>query len=323
MTGKMTDMTYSLTPGEVLARYGPLHCGGFLTMVDEKNGVAQIVEKYTSRGTGEWDIVNRKRSGGIIEDIAMEGDYLVMNVIIGEKSLNFGPVSADLGGQGVSALKVEGDEVRTTWHGLAGASVGIGARIPQCTDVIRTEYPDDFKMGGANYAHVDIITPKLSRVIIGIDDTDTKEKGASWVVALRLGLTSPVGKFIEHKIIQLNPKVPSKTTNCCSTAVSFAVKDEEIPALIEYAREFIRENSYSKGAVMTVYVGLKVPRAVSDFGWEAKSVLFKQEDAVKVAQENGVQIIHVTGGTGVIGAVAAIGCFDMGRRSAGVPEDFE
>lgn len=319
----MTEMTVILTPEQVLAKYGPLHCKGFLTLVDEKNGVAQIVEKYTSRGTGEWDIANRKRAGGIIDDISMEGDSLVMNVIIGERPLNFGPVSADLGGQGVSALKVEGDEVRTTWHGLAGASVGIGARIPQCTDVLRTEYPDDFKIGGANYAHVDIITPKLSRVIIGIDDTDTKEEGASWVVAFRLGLTSPVGKFIEHKIIQLNPKVPSKTTNCCSTAVSFAVKDSEIPALIEYARNFIRDNSYSKGAVMTVYVGLKVPEAASKFGWDAKSIMFKPEDAIKVAGECGIQIIHVTGSAGVIGAVAAIGCFDMGRKSAGVPEDFE
>lgn len=315
-------MVQILRPDEVKAKYGPLFCRGFLTMVDEKHGVAQIVEKCVSRGPGEWDVVNRKRSGGIINDIIMEGETLIMNVSIGEKPLHFGPVSADLGGQGLSALKVEGDEVRTTWHGLAGASVGIGACIPQCSDVIRTEYPDDFKIGGANYACVDIITPKLVRVIIGIDDTDTKEKGASWVVALKLGTTSPVGKFIDHKIIQLNPKVPNKTTNCCSTAVSFAVKEEEIPALIEYARNFVKEHSYSKEAVMTVYVGLEVPAAVQKFGWDAKSVLFKHEDAIKVAEENGIQIIHVTGGGGVIGAVAAIGCFDMGHKSAGVPEDF-
>ena len=291
--------------------------------MDEEHGIAQIIEKCVAQGPGEWDIVNRRRTKGVITDIRMKSNMLVMDTIIGERELNFGPVTTDVGGQGLQALKVEGDEVRTTWYGIAGASVGIGACIPQCSDVIRTEYPDDFKIGGAHRAHVDIITPKLVRVIIGIDDTDTKEKGASWVTSMKLGTTCPIGRFIEHKIIQLNPKVPNKTTNCCSTAVSFAVREEEVPALIEYAVDFVRKESYSDDSVITVYQGLHVPEALRDFGWSCKSVLYTPEDAIRVAEENGVQIISVTGTKGVIGAVAAIGCFDLGERSAGIPEDYE
>jgi len=316
-------MVQILRPDEVKAKYGPLFCRGYLTLVDEENGIAQIVEQCIARGPGEWDIVNRRRTKGVIDEIRMEGQTLIMDTVIGERELHFGPVSTDMGGQGLAALKVEGNEVRTTWYGIAGASVGIGACIPQCDDVIRTEYPDDFKIGGAFKAHVDIITPKRVRVIIGMDDTDTKEKGASWVVALKLGTECPIGRFIDHKIIQLNPKVPNKTTNCCSTAVSFAVTEDEIPALIEYAREFIKDHSYSKDAVMTVFQGLRIPDALKDFGWRAKCELFKPEDAIRVAEENGVQIISVTGDKGVIGAVAAIGCFDLGARSAGIPEDFQ
>ncbi|MBP5734896.1 MAG: DUF1743 domain-containing protein, partial [Candidatus Methanomethylophilaceae archaeon] len=127
-----------------------------------------------------------------------------------------------------------------------------------------------------------------------------------------------------HKIVQLNPDAPNKTTNCCGTAVSFAVKESEIPALIEYATDFIRKESYSEDAIMTVYQGLEIPKGLADFGWDCKSILFKPEDAIKVAEENGVQIISLNGGTkGVIGAVAAIGCFDMGEKAAGVPQDFE
>lgn len=311
-----------LRPDEVRARYGPLFCKGFFTLVDEKAGKARIIEKCVSKGPGEWDLVNRRRTGGVIDRISIESDSIVMDVTIGEKELNFGPVSADVGGQGLSALKVEGDEVRTTWFGIAGATVGIGACIPQCPDVIRTEYPDDFQIGGAHRAHVDIITPKMVRVIIGIDDTDTKEKGASWVVSLKLGMECPIGRFLEHKIIQLNPKVPNKTTNCCSTAVSFAVKEEEIPALVEYAVDFVRKQSYSEDAVITVFQGLEVPEKLRDYGWSCKSVLYTTDDAIKVAEETGVQIISVTGLKGVIGAVAAIGCFDLGERSAGIPEDF-
>ena len=316
-------MVQILRPDEVEKKYGKMFCQGFFTLVDEGHGVAQIIEKCVAQGPGEWDIVNRRRTKGVITDIRMKSNMLVMDTIIGERELNFGPVTTDVGGQGLQALKVEGDEVRTTWYGIAGASVGIGACIPQCSDVIRTEYPDDFKIGGAHRAHVDIITPKLVRVIIGIDDTDTKEKGASWVTSMKLGTTCPIGRFIEHKIIQLNPKVPNKTTNCCSTAVSFAVREEEVPALIEYAVDFVRKESYSDDSVITVYQGLHVPEALRDFGWSCKSVLYTPEDAIRVAEENGVQIISVTGTKGVIGAVAAIGCFDLGERSAGIPEDYE
>ncbi len=316
-------MTYVLRPDEVREKYGPMFCRGFYTIVDEKAGVAQIIEKCVGQGPMEWDAVNRRRTKGVINSVKLMSGMIVMDAEIGEKEISFGPVQADTGGQGIKALKVEGDEVRTTWYGIAGASVGIGACIAQCPDVIRTEYPDDFKIGGAHRAHVDIITPKYVRVVIGVDDTDTKEKGASWVTSLRLGTQCPIGKFIEHRIIQLNPKAPNKTTNCCSTAVSFAVKEEDIPALIEFATEFVRKESYSDDTVITVFKGLQIPEPLKDFGWSCKTVLYKPEDAIRIAEENGVQIISVTGMKGVIGAVAAIGCFDFGETAAGIPEDFE
>lgn len=316
-------MVQILTPEEVEGKYGRMFCKSFLTLVDEENGIAQIVERCSSQGPAEWDVVNRRRTGGVIDCIRMSSDMIVMDTVIGERELNFGPVSEDVGGQGIKSLKVEGDEVRTTWYGIAGASVGIGACIPQCRDVIRTEYPDDFKMGGAFRANVDIITPKMVRVIVGVDDTDTKEKGASWVTSMKLGLECPIGRFIEHKIIQLNPKAPNKTTNCCSTAVSFAVREEEVPKLIEYVVDFVKGETFSNDTVVTVFQGLRIPDALREFGWSCKSVLYKPEDAIRVAEENGVQIISVTGMGGVIGAVAAIGCFDLGEKAAGIPEDFE
>lgn len=316
-------MVTILRPDEVRQKYGTLFCQGFYTIVDEKAGKARIIEKCSARGPAEWDVVNRRRTGGVIDKVDIEGTTIVMDVTLGEKDLRFGPASADLGGQGVKAMSVEGNEVRTTWYGIAGASVGVGACLPGCKDVIRTEYPDDFKMGGAHAAHVDIITPKMVRVIIGIDDTDTKEKGATWATALAMAKSCPVGIFMDHKLIQLNPKCPNKTTNCCSSAVSFAVKEEEIPKLIEYCFDYIKENSYSEDAVMTVFRGLDIPKALSEFGWSAKSVMYKLEDVERIAAENGVQIISVTGTGGIIGAVAAIGCADMDLRAAGVPEDFE
>jgi len=311
-----------LTPEQVQEKYGKLFCQGFFTMVDEENGVAQIVEKCISRGPIEWDLVNRKRTGGVLKDIRNDGMTIVMDTIIGESPLNFGPVSADLGGQGISALLVKGDRVHTKWKGIAGASVGIGACIPGSSDVIETIYPDDFKIGGAHVAEVEIVTPKMIRVVIGVDDTDTKEKGASWVMTMKLGRECPIGRYLDHKIIQLNPKAPNKTTNCCSTAVSFAVRPDEADDLIEFAKDYISKNTYSDETVMTVFKGLRIPERLEEYGWRTKHVILEPDEALRVAKECNVDVIKITGMKGVIGAVAAIGCFDMGLRSAGVPEDF-
>ena len=315
-------MVKILKPEQVEGLHGKLFCQGFFTMVDEENGVAQIVEKCISRGPVEWDIVNRKRTGGVLKDIRAEGVTIIMDTIIGEAPIKFGPVSSEMGGQGISSLIVKGDRVHTKWVGLAGATVGIGVCIPQSRDVIETIYQDDFKIGGGHSLEVEIVTPKMVRVIIGVDDTDTKEKGATWVMMMKLGRDSPVGRYLDQKIIQLNPKVPNKTTNCCSTAVAFAVKEDEIEKLVDFAKQYIKENSYSSDTVMTVYKGLKIPKELEEFGWSAKRTIYQVDDALRVAEKCGVQVIEITGKRGTIGAVAAIGCFDMGIKAAGVPEDF-
>ena len=74
---------------------------------------------------------------------------------------------------------------------------------------------------------------------------------------------------------------------------------------------------------MTSYVGLKVPDKLREWSWDAKSILYSFEDAEKIAKETGVEVYYLTGKKGIIGAVAAIGCFDLGVKAAGVPEDFE
>lgn len=299
-----------------------MFCKALITMVDEPNGCAQIVEICSSRGPKEWDIVNRRRTRGIITDIRDEG-AIVMDLRIGEAPLNFGPASEQLGGQGIYSLAVEGDRVRTKWKGIAGASVGIGACLPQAMDVIETVYPDDFMIGGANVAETEIVTHKRVRLLIGVDDTDTPQRGASWVVTMGLGRDCPYGIYLDHKIVQLNPKAPNKTTNCCSTAVSFAALPEEVPKIIEYAKTYVREHSYSDDTVMTSFTGLRIPEALRQWSWDAKSVLYTVEDAIRVAADNGVSVHYLTGSKGAIGAVAAIGSFDMGLKAAGIPEDFQ
>ncbi len=315
-------MTDILSPKEVQERFGKKFSRGFFTLVDEKNGIAQIIEQCSAKGPVEWDALNRKRAGGVVQEAFVDGNTLIMNTMIGEGEVKFGPASKDLGGQALKALKVLGDEVHTTWLGLAGASVGVGACLPQAPGVLRAIYPDLKDLGGAKQVEITIVTKKMKRLIIGIDDTDSKDKGASWVLMLELMNSMPHAKALQHKIIQLNPKVPEKTTSCVSIAASFAVEEKDIRSAVDYAVDFVKKNTLSKHTSLTIFEGLKVPEEVRAFGLKAKDTILTLNEAEMVAKENGIRMIEITGKRGKIGALAAIGCFDLGQKAAGLKEDF-
>lgn len=316
-------MVIVMTPDEVTRKFGKHFCRGFYTLVDEANGIAQIIDQCIVRGPVEWDAVNRRKAGGVITGIKVDGSTLIMDAVIGEREVNFGPASERTGGQGLKALKVEGDEVRTTWVGLAGATIGIAACLPQAEGTIRVEYPDDMKVGGAHRVEVTIVTKKMIRTIYAVDDTDTREEGATWAMMLKLAQSCPFGKFLEHKIIQLNPEVPNKTTNCVSVGISFAVEEKDLDKLDQYVIEYIKKHTLSDDTALAIFRGLKIPEELEKFGLDAKTKILKVPQAEEVAERNGVRLVRITGDAGIVGAVAGIGCFDMGLRSAALPADFD
>jgi methanogenesis imperfect marker protein 11 len=316
-------MSKVMTPEEVSQKFGKLFCKGVYTLVDEENGMATIIEECMAKGPVEWDAANRKRAGGAMTSVRVEGNALIMDAVIGEREVRFGPASKDVGGQGLKAVRVDGDRVVTTWVGLAGASVGIGACLPQGPGTIETVYPDDVKIGGAHKVEVSIVTPKLVRVIFAVDDTDTKEKGASWVLMLKMAREAPVGHYLEHKIVQLNPNVPEKTTNCVAVGVSFAVAERDLDALTAYVTKYVKDNTLSDNTTLAVFKGLKVPEEAVEYGRRAKREILKIPEARQVAERNNIKLIEITGKRGTIGAVAGIGCFDLGLEAASLPEDVQ
>jgi methanogenesis imperfect marker protein 11 len=316
-------MTTTLRPDQVTEKYGRLFCRGVYTLVDEANGVARIIEECSAKGPVEWDAANRRRAGGAITDTRVDGTTLIMDTIIGEREVHFGPASKDVGGQGLKALKVEGDKVKTTWVGIAGASVGVGACLPQGPGTLLAEYPEETQVGGARRIEVTITTPRMIRVIFAADDTDTREKGASWVLMLKCARECKIGHFLEHKIVQLNPKAPDKTTQCVAVGVSFAVEEKDFEALRNYVVECVRQNTFSQHTALAIFKGLRVPKLLEDYGLAAKKRVLKVEDANVAAKAGGVEIVEITGRRGAIGAVAGVGCFDMGMRAAMLPEDWE
>ncbi|UCE37123.1 MAG: hypothetical protein JSW00_16830 [Thermoplasmata archaeon] len=314
-------MTITLSPEEVRQRFGKKFSKGFYTLVDEENDIAQIIEHCTAKGPVEWDAENRLRAGGPVKEVFVDGNTLIMNTKIGEGDVKFGPASRDLGGQALKSLLVVGEEVHTTWLGLAGASVGVGACLPQAPGVIRAIYSDLKGIGGANQVEITIVSRKMKRLILGLDDTDSKEKGASWVLALELMNAMPHAYPLLHKIIQLSPLVPHKTTSCVSIGTSFAIEERNIEAAVDFAVDFVKERTLSKHTAMAVFTGLSIPKEVVAYGLEAKRRIISPKETERIAKDHGVRMIEITGSRGKIGALAAIGCFDMGLKAAGLLDD--
>lgn len=315
-------MSETLTPDEVRKRFGQMFSDRLITLVDEAAGKVRIIEMCTAQGPVEWDAVNRWRAGGVVERIDIHGNWLIMDSIIGEKEVRFGPVSSMTGGQALKGVRVKGGVVETSWAGLAGASIGIGACLPQAKGVIRTEYENISELGGSTEIHVKIFTPEMRHLVIGIDDTDSSEKGATWALGLNLARSMPDAFFLQHKIAQLNHHAPHKTTNCTSTAVSFAVLPGKVAGAIRYAEDFIEDGTVSDQTSMATWTGIEIPEEALRFGLRAKEIILTIEEADEVAKKSGIMLKEITGPRGKIGALAAIGCFDLGLLSSGLAEDF-
>ncbi len=317
------DESEWLTPEQVHERFGEAWCRGFLTLVDEGANRVRIVEECTVKGTVEWDLWNRRRAAGLIEEVKVEGTTLTMDARIGEEEPRFGPAASNLGAQALRSVEVRDGEVHTRWMGLAGAGYALSVCLAQAPGVLRARIGGSGGIGGAHLVEVEVVTPVMRRLLVALDDTDTPEEGATWALGLRLGRELPSGRFLELRLVQLNPGVPEKTTNCVATCLSFAVPPGDVEAVKEFALGFVRENTLSDNTSVAFHEGLQVPKDVVLFGRRAKGEFLTWREAERLAKASGVDLHAVTGERGHIGALAAIGCFDMGAEAAALPSDLE
>ncbi|MBR5142951.1 MAG: tRNA(Ile2) 2-agmatinylcytidine synthetase, partial [Methanocorpusculum sp.] len=289
-------------------------------MTDEKNGIAEIHEECHARGPIEWDHMNRRRAGGALISAKTEGCKMTMTAKLGCYPIRFGPAATELGGQALEAVIVNGDEVHTSWAGAAGAGVGVCACLAQAPGVIRTEYKseDDLNVGGARICRSTVILPKYEKITFGIDDTDVKEEGATWVLALQCGEACNIdgAVFLGMRLVQLNPKAPNKTTNCTGSAISFAVLPEKKAELIEFVKTFVESHSVSPETGICYIEGLVMPE--SPYKKQIKTELLTVEYANEEAKRIGVTYIDSANSKGRIGSLGALLWANDGVEAAGL-----
>ena len=297
-----------LKPNELKERFNDPWIAPYqkiLTMADGDK--VEIVEYHPCISGSHWLLNQYKNNSKLIDSAYRDGNKHVYKCHVGKAPVD---LKASFNAAGIDEIAIDGDEVRVTHAGLAGAGVGAGMCRGMGEGV---KYIELLEVGGGSkVGKATVVTPKLEKVVIGIDDTDTKDAGATWTMAHNLGveLAGEGFEYLDHIIVQLYPHNPHKTQNCVSIALTFAVESERKENLISRVIEILKRDTLSDKTAIAVLEGVDIPEKLRKYSIATKSGMMDVETAEKVAAELNIPLIAVSGHQGKVGALAALGLYD-------------
>ncbi|MBR2556791.1 MAG: DUF1743 domain-containing protein [Methanobrevibacter sp.] len=276
-----------------------------LTMVDGDK--VEIVEYHPCISGSHWLLNQYRNNSKLIDSAYRDGNKHVYSCHVGCAPLD---LKASFNAAGIDEIVIDGDEVKVTHAGLAGAGVGAGMCRGMGEGVKYIELIETG--GGSKVGKATVVTPKLEKVVIGVDDTDTKDAGATWTMAHNLGveLSKEGFEYLDHIIVQLYPHNPHKTQNCVSIALTFAVSEDKKEDLIDRVIEILKRDTLSDKTAIAILEGLDIPEKLRKYSIATKSGMMDVETAEEVASELNIPLIAVTGEQGKVGALAALGLYD-------------
>lgn len=264
---------------------------------NESRDLVEILEHSNCYGGSAWARYHYSKGPLIMSSRAL-GDWFRYLVRPGTIDLD---LISSKRSAGIESVKVNSSEVEITYAGLGGGGVGATLSRAKAGDVLRYDITE---CGGGMVARGTIAVPRRDRVIIGIDNTDSKTVGATWALVHNIAakVDREEARYISHALIQLFP-VPAKTQNCVSTAVEFACLPGKAKGMIDDFKILLKKYSVSDETGMVVFRGFD-PSPLLAYGLRCKNERVKYDDAIEVAHSSGAEII--LDGQGLIGAVAAL-----------------
>ncbi|MFH1328610.1 MAG: methanogenesis marker protein 11 [Candidatus Bathyarchaeota archaeon] len=305
-------MVTMLSREELLNKYGQKAWispyARIICMVDRQRKLIELHE-FHARGTciggSAWEIYHYPRVSKLVLRARREG---ARNIFIMSEGICDLKLKASIAGAGVEKIENKGSRTFVTYAGLAGGGIAATVCRGMAEGVIGVRI---YKTGGGSQlGRATLVLPALSKVIIGVDDTDEAGAGATWGLVNEIShalASQSYGFYLNHAIVQFYTKNPHKTTNCVGLAVTFAVPRGREKRLIDAFKERVKRNTFSKHTGMVAFRGIIPPKEVIEFGKRAKTELLTAEEAIKLADKNHIETYVITGERGLIGALAAIG----------------
>ncbi|MDO5852257.1 MAG: DUF1743 domain-containing protein [Methanobacteriaceae archaeon] len=300
-----------LTQKEIIERFDNPWVSSYkriLTLTDNKEETVELIEYHPCPTGSQWMINQYQKTSPLVIKAIKEANKHIYTLKKGKVDMELKP---SLKAAGIQEVEIKDNEIRITHAGLAGAGVGAARCRGKAEGITGVELYD--KGGGSKIGKATIITPKLTKIIIGVDDTDTKEEGATWTLANNIAQTiedKKIAYYLDHITCQLYPKNPNKTQNCVSIALVFAVKEENKEKLIQTFKKILKETTLSDKTTMVIQEGFTTPKNLKQYAIEAKKSMKTVKEAQEIAKNNDIRIEYITGKEGIIGAVAAIGLYN-------------
>jgi len=278
-----------------------------ITMAD--GDLVEIIEYHPCISGSHWLVNQYKNSSKLILNAYRDGNRQFFLTKVGKEPLD---LKASINAAGIEEVTInnKNNTVKVVHGGLDGDGAEAGMCRGMGEGIKQVEIYE--KGGGSKLGKAAVITPKMEKVIIGIDDTDTKDEGATWTMAHNVGveLKNEGFEYLDHVIVQLYPHNPHKTQNCVSIALTFAVLPEDKDKLIDRTIELLKRDTLSDKTAIAILEGLTIPKELTEYSMKAKTDMVTVEEAEKVANDLNIHLIAVTGDHGKIGALAALGLYN-------------
>jgi len=289
--------------GRSAARYAAISaiptstCRRIFTAVDGDN--VEIYHDCMSGACAAFCGYHHALAGGVLSHVQRDGTLLRECARVGFADVPVGllPLSA----VGVIGVKRSGDSVIQKIRCIGGPAYSLSDMMARAEGVIRVETSQD-----GHIVEGDVWTRALVHVTIGIDDTDSKDGGATF--ALALALLSHVTRIngvlpISHHVAMLNQDVFAKTAGNSASYIEVAVVPDRLEELAEKVRRFVADESLSPEWGIAIRTGIGVPENLRRYGRLVREQVISRTVAESTAEEFGISLV---GGNGVIGALGAV-----------------
>jgi len=272
-----------------------IHYPRIVAVSHEDGTRVELIEFFECVGGAMWSKYHYARSP-VVEQVRCVGTTM-------RYLLKTGSVDLVLEGSrfpaGISACMVDGSEIAISYIGMGGGGVGAAACRSDAAGVLRSRSDES---GGGKVAGSTIWLPRMQRVLIGVDDTDTPEEGATWTLVHNIAKAVEDARtvYLSHTIVQLYP-VPYRTKNCVGLVAEFATTDPV--GLTARFQKLLEKYTLSEKTGMAVYTGFVPSQDLLAFGRKVKRGEVNP-GLLENLQDPDLRIVMK--GRGIIGAVAAL-----------------
>lgn len=149
---------------------------------------------------------------------------------------------------------------------------------------------------------------------IGIDDTDSPNKGCTtYIAALLVEELAKLGaEFVDYpNLVRLNPNVPWKTRGNGALCLRIRCEDRMMEDIKKTILTLVEEQSdFAYGGTdpgVVFFSKETIPSNIRAFSRDTIQSVVKLKDALRLVKECGAEAVGYKSGRGIIGALAAVG----------------